>query len=107
MPRRCGNPKWGRGQPAQPLQLPAQSSNGNYKSWALTHETYASSVQLRTWCVQNRNERYVPEWLVKVSDFRQIQTSAVQPENPAVYLHREDLGDHCKANCFAASWSVA
>ena len=31
----------------------------------LTPEMYASSAKLRTWCEQNRNRCYVPEWLLK------------------------------------------
>jgi hypothetical protein len=31
----------------------------------LTPKTYASSVQLRIWCEQNRNRLYVPEWLLE------------------------------------------
>jgi hypothetical protein len=48
-----------------PLQLPPQSSNGNYKGWASRNETCVSSDQLRTWCAQNKNHRYIPEWLLK------------------------------------------
>jgi len=29
---------------------------------------YASSVELRTWCEQNRNRIDVPEWLLKEWD---------------------------------------
>jgi hypothetical protein len=28
--------------------------------------TCASSVQLQTWCAQNKNRCYIPEWLLKV-----------------------------------------
>jgi hypothetical protein len=31
----------------------------------LTNETCVSSVQLRTWCAENKNHRYIPEWLLK------------------------------------------
>jgi hypothetical protein len=31
----------------------------------LTNETCVSSVQFRTWCAQNKNHRYIPEWLLK------------------------------------------
>jgi hypothetical protein len=26
---------------------------------------YASSLELRAWCEQNRNRRYIPEWLLE------------------------------------------
>jgi hypothetical protein len=28
-------------------------------------EMYTSSVELRTWCEQNRNRVYIPEWLLE------------------------------------------
>jgi hypothetical protein len=30
----------------------------------LTKETYLGSDKLRTWCEQNRNRCYIPEWLL-------------------------------------------
>jgi len=35
------------------------------KHLQLTSEMYASSVELRIWCEQNRNRIYIPEWLLK------------------------------------------
>jgi hypothetical protein len=29
---------------------------------------YASSVELRAWCEQNRNRIYIPEWLLQEWD---------------------------------------
>ena len=34
----------------------------------LTPEMYASSAELRTWCQQNRNRIYIPEWLLNEWD---------------------------------------
>ena len=34
------------------------------KELGLTHETCASSVQLRAWCAQNKNRYYIPESLL-------------------------------------------
>jgi hypothetical protein len=31
----------------------------------LTPEMFASSAKLRTWCEQNRNRIYIPEWLLE------------------------------------------
>jgi hypothetical protein len=31
----------------------------------LTAEMYASSAALHAWCEQNKNRRYVPEWLLE------------------------------------------
>ena len=35
------------------------------KKLQLTPEIYTSSRELRTWCKQNRNRCYVPEWLLE------------------------------------------
>jgi hypothetical protein len=65
MPRRRGNPNWGRGQ--QPRIAPAAATEFEWKlqELGLTNKTCASSVQLRAWCAENKNHRYIPEWLVK------------------------------------------
>ena len=65
MPRRRGNPTWGSGQ--QPRIAPAAATEFESKlqELGLTNETCVSSVQLRTWCAQNKNHRYIPEWLLK------------------------------------------
>jgi hypothetical protein len=34
----------------------------------LMPETYTSSAELRTWCERNRNNFYIPEWLLKAWD---------------------------------------
>jgi hypothetical protein len=34
------------------------------KKLGLTKQTYADSAQLRSWCENNRNRFYVPEWLL-------------------------------------------
>jgi hypothetical protein len=35
------------------------------KQLQLTPEMYASSAELWTWCQQNKNRVYIPEWLLK------------------------------------------
>jgi len=66
MPRRRGNPNWGSGQ--QPRIAPAAATEFEWKlqELGLTNETCAGSVQLRSWCAQNKNRCYIPEWLLKV-----------------------------------------
>ena len=61
--RRRGNPSWGR--PMPPVPALATEFELRVRRLQLTPETYASSVELRTWCQQNRNRIYVPEWLLK------------------------------------------
>jgi hypothetical protein len=65
MPLRRGNPNWGSGQ--QPRIAPAAATEFEWKlqELGLTNETCVSSVQLRSWCAQNKNRYYIPEWLLK------------------------------------------
>jgi hypothetical protein len=60
--RRRGNPNWGRPIPAAPAL--ATEFELRVRQLQLTAEMYASSLELRTWCKQNRNRCYVPEWLL-------------------------------------------
>jgi hypothetical protein len=61
--RKRGNPNWGRPIPPAPA-LPTEFEL-RVKQLQLTLEMYPSSRELRTWCQQNRNRCYVPEWLLK------------------------------------------
>jgi hypothetical protein len=63
MTRKCRNPNWGRPIPPAPA-LPTEFEQ-RVSHLGLTAEMYASSALLRAWCEQNRNRRYVPEWLLK------------------------------------------
>jgi len=63
MTRKRGNPNWGR---------PTSSSPGlatefelRVTQLQLTPKMYTSSAELRTWCRQNRNRVYIPEWLLE------------------------------------------
>jgi len=62
MTRKRGNPNWGRPIPSAPA-LPTQFEL-RVMQLQLTPELYASSTRLRSWCEQNRNRYYVPEWLL-------------------------------------------
>jgi hypothetical protein len=61
--RKRGNPNWGRPMPPAPAR--ATEFELRVKQLHLTLEIYASSVELRIWCEQNRNRIYIPEWLLK------------------------------------------
>jgi hypothetical protein len=63
MTRKRGNPNWGR--PIAPAPALATEFELRAKQLQLTPEMYTSSAQLRTWCKQNRNRIYIPEWLLK------------------------------------------
>jgi hypothetical protein len=63
MSKKRGNPNWGR--PAQPSSAIVTEFERKLRELGLTNETCASSAQLRTWCGQNKNRYYIPEWLLK------------------------------------------
>jgi len=60
--RRRGNPNWGR--PAQPIPAGPTEFDMQVKKLGLTKQMYADSPQLRSWCEDNRNQCYIPEWLL-------------------------------------------
>ena len=60
--RKRGNPNWRR--PTAPARALATEFELRVRQLKLTAEMYASSLELRTWCKQNRNRYYVPEWLL-------------------------------------------
>jgi hypothetical protein len=60
--RRRGNPNWGR--PIPPAPAIATEFEKRVRSLRLSPDRYASSIELRVWCEQNRNRVYVPEWLL-------------------------------------------
>jgi len=62
---RRGNPNWTKGTganvpPAGPTEFDIQA-----KHLELTEQDYVASHELRTWCKNNSNRCYVPEWLLK------------------------------------------
>jgi hypothetical protein len=63
MPRKRGNPNWGK--PFQAGPLLATEFEIQVRHLRLTAETCASSAELRSWCEHNRNRCYIPEWLLK------------------------------------------
>jgi len=66
MPGRRGNPKWASGgQPLQPARGVATKFEIKVKQLGLTKQTCAASKELRSWCESNRNQCYIPEWLLK------------------------------------------
>jgi hypothetical protein len=61
--RKRGNPNWGR--PIAPLLALPTGFEMRVRQLRLTAGMYTSSVELRTWCEQNRNRVYIPEWLLE------------------------------------------
>ena len=63
IPRRRGNPHWGKPFHCEPV-LPTQFEV-RVRQLRLTPEDYVFSAELRDWCEQNRNRCYIPESLLK------------------------------------------
>jgi hypothetical protein len=61
--RKRGNPNWGR--PIAPLLALPTEFEMRARQLQLVAEMYTSSVERRTWCEQNRNRVYIPEWLLE------------------------------------------
>jgi hypothetical protein len=61
--RKRGNPNWGR--PMQPASVLCTEFEMQVRQLHLMAETYTSSAELRNWCERNRNNFYIPEWLLK------------------------------------------
>ena len=66
MPRKRGNPNWGK--PFQPGPVLATEFEVRVRELHLEPTTYVFSVRLRRWCEQNRNRCYIPEWLLDAWD---------------------------------------
>jgi hypothetical protein len=64
MPNKRGNPSWGK---PITVRLPNLPTEFEIRVSQLGLETngYATSTALRRWCEHNRNQFYVPEWLLE------------------------------------------
>jgi hypothetical protein len=65
MARRRGNPNWGRPSGYSSTRTNATEFEMQVRRLRLTKEDYVESTELRTWCERNKNQRYIPEWLLK------------------------------------------
>jgi hypothetical protein len=63
MPNKRGNPNWGR--PMQFASVLCTEFEMQAKHLQLTPDQYVASARLRKWCEDNKNQYYVPEWLLK------------------------------------------
>ncbi len=66
MIRRRGNPNWGR--PMQSASVLCTEFEMQVRQLHLIPEHYVVSTELRTWCKENRNRYYIPEWLLDAWD---------------------------------------
>ena len=66
MLRRRGNPNWSKGGAAlSPLRCLATKFENEMRRLGLTKETCAASHELRRWCERNKDDCYIPEWLLE------------------------------------------
>ena len=64
MPRRRGNPNWGKSRdpvPAVPTAFEEQ-----VEKLGLDEQNYATSEKLKQWCERNKDHCYIPESLLKL-----------------------------------------
>jgi hypothetical protein len=54
-----------RGRPMLPASVLCTEFEMQARHLHLMPETYTSSAELRRWCEENKNQYYVPEWLLK------------------------------------------
>ena len=66
MIHRRGNPNWGR--PGGTIPVIVTEFEKQVQRLGLTGETCAGSRELRHWCERNKNQCYIPEWLLKKWD---------------------------------------
>src|SRR5689334_10644851 len=62
--RKRGNPNWGK--PLLPMPSSPTEFEMQMRKLGLTAATCTHSNDLRTWCQQNRNRCYIPEWSLPV-----------------------------------------
>jgi hypothetical protein len=67
MLRKRGNPNWGQQYRFTPISTEFEMQ---VRQLHLMPETYTSSAELRTWCERNRNNFYIPEWLLEEWEIR-------------------------------------
>jgi hypothetical protein len=58
-----GNSHWGR--PMRPSSVLCTEFEMQVRLLRLTPADYVASARLRKWCEENKNQHYVPEWLLK------------------------------------------
>jgi hypothetical protein len=63
MPNKRGNPNWGR--PMMPASVLCTEFELQARQLHLTPDQYVASSRLRNWCEENKNQYYIPEWLLK------------------------------------------
>jgi hypothetical protein len=63
MPKKRGNPNCGR--PMRPASVLCTEFEMQARHLRVAPEEYVASARLREWCEENKNQHYIPEWLLK------------------------------------------
>jgi hypothetical protein len=67
VPKRRGNPNWGKPQIAGPV--PIIEFERVVREFKLRPDQYVASAQLREWARSNKNSKYIPELLLEAWGF--------------------------------------
>jgi hypothetical protein len=59
-----GNPNWGKAGPALVPRIVTEFEI-QVRQLKLQKHDYVASPQLLDWCLQNKDRRYIPEWLLE------------------------------------------
>jgi hypothetical protein len=69
MAKRRGNPNWGKPEPFVMATESISSFDSLVKSLGLSPEQYVTSQELREWVRKNKDQKYVPQDLLKAWGF--------------------------------------
>jgi hypothetical protein len=64
MPRRRGNPNWGK--PRDPVPAVPTAFEEQVEKLGLDEQSCATSEKLKQWCERNKDRCYIPESLLKL-----------------------------------------
>jgi hypothetical protein len=65
VPRKRPNHNWASGEPVQPITNTPCQFEIQVRRLRLSRQSYEASIELKAWCVRNKNKCYIPEWLLK------------------------------------------
>jgi len=63
VPRKRGNPNWGK--PTKPVPAVPTAFEEQVQKLGLNEQTFATSEKLKHWCERNKDRCYIPESLLK------------------------------------------
>jgi hypothetical protein len=69
MPKKRGNPNWGKPVPYGPVTPTISEFELIVREFKLQPDQYIRSVRLREWARRNKNSKYIPERLLEAWGF--------------------------------------